>query len=68
MDSSAANVIVEPSSGPLLAEINLAPVPIQVDMNKLIGVLFTRLGAIDQRLANMDLRLQALEQTVGSAQ
>lgn len=56
---SDTNPVIEPSagaraSGATLAEITLNPIPIQVDMNKLVGVIFARLTAIEQRLAALE--------------
>lgn len=53
---SDTNPVVEPSAGArtTLSEITLNPIPIQVDMNKLIGVIFARLTAIEQRLAALE--------------
>jgi hypothetical protein len=60
--ASAANPVVEldvsgtptPFRRPALAEVTVTPLPIQVDMNKLIGVIFARLSAIEGRLAALE--------------
>lgn len=56
---SDANPVVEPSTAgypvrPTLSEITVTPFPVQVNMNKLVGVIFARLTAIEQRLAALE--------------
>jgi hypothetical protein len=65
--ASAANPVVDLDvSGaqptifrPTLAEVMVTPLPVHVDMNRLIGVIFGRLSAIEGRLAALEQRLAA---------
>lgn len=66
----SANPIIESPPTPahrsaVLAEISLKSIPIEVNMQKLVGVVFARLTAVEQtlktRLDEFEKRLQALE-------
>lgn len=50
---------------PLLAEISLKTIPVEVNMQKMVGVVFARLAAVEQtlktRLDGFEKRLEALE-------
>jgi hypothetical protein len=70
MDSispSSANPILDPSASraPVLAGISLSPLPVEINMQKLVGVLFARLNAVEHtlhtRLDAFGKRLDALE-------
>jgi hypothetical protein len=68
--SCSANPIIESPPTPThhtsaLAEITLNPIPIEVNMQKMVGVVFARLTAVEQtlktRLDGFEKRLEALE-------
>lgn len=66
----SANPIIESPPtpthrAPTLAEISLKSIPIEVNMQKMVGVVFARLTAVEQtlkmRLNEFEKRLEALE-------
>ncbi len=63
MDLSGTNQVIESAVplGATLAEIHVTPVPIEINMNKLIGSMLVRLTQVERQLAQAQARITALE-------
>jgi hypothetical protein len=76
MDLPSVNFVVdptyEPKKGPVLSEVSISLPVIQIDMQKLIGVVFARLSAVEHavktRLDRMEARLDTLEKALAADQ
>lgn len=77
MDVPSVNFVVDPSHSPPIDSSHLGTVPLsipplQVNMQKLVGVVFSRLTAIEHavktRLDRMEARLDTLEKALAADQ
>ena len=76
MDLPSVNSVVDPSHEPkrgtVLSEVSISAPSLQIDMQKLVGVVFSRLTAIEHavktRLDRMEARLDTLEKALAADQ